>query len=53
MKDFNIMEVHLFLREGGHKKTICRGNCLKRGLGQFAGGLVKKREEGFFEGEKG
>ena len=36
-----------------HKKTIYRGNCLKRGLGQFADlrkwGLVKKRDR-VFEG---
>ena len=29
------------------------GNCLKGGLGQFAGGLGKKREEGVFEGAIG
>ena len=33
--------------EGGTKKTICRGNCLKRGgLGQFADlreGALQKR----------
>ena len=51
MKNFNIMGVHQFLGEGGHKKGICRGNCLKRGLGQFPGGLAKKREEDVFEEE--
>ena len=35
--------------EGGHKEIIYMGNCLKRGLGQFAGGLVKNRED-VFEG---
>ena len=49
MKNFNNMEVHQFLGEGSHKKTICRGNCLKRGLGQYAVGLAKKREETVFE----
>ena len=49
MKNVNIMGVHQFLVEGGHKKIIYMGNCLKRGLGQFAGGLVKNRE-GVFEG---
>ena len=35
--------------DGGHKKIIYMKNCLKRGLGQFAGGLGKNRE-GVFEG---
>ena len=47
------MRVHQFLGEGDHKKTIYRGNCLKRGLGQFAEGLAKKREESVFEGGEG
>ena len=25
-----------FFRKGGEKKAIYRGNCLKRGLGQFS-----------------
>ena len=50
MKNFNIMGVHLYLGEVGHKTTIFRVNCLKRGLGQFAGGLAEKREESVFEG---
>ena len=50
MKNVNIMGVHQFLVEGGHKKIIYIRNCLKRGLGQFAGGLAKNREEGVFEG---
>ena len=38
------------MREGaGNKKLIYRGNCLKRGLGQFAGGLAIKGEEGVVE----
>ena len=53
MKIFNMMRVHQFLGEGDHKKTIYRGNCLKRGLGQFAEGLAKKREESVFEGGGG
>ena len=48
MKNYNILGVHHFLGEGGHKKTMYRGNL----LGQFAGDLAKKREEGVFdEGE--
>ena len=31
MKNVNIVGVHQFLREGGHKKTIHMGNCLKKG----------------------
>ena len=37
MKNVNIMRVHQFLVEGGRKKIIYMGNCLKRELGQFAG----------------
>ena len=44
MKNVNIMGVHQFLVEGGHKEIIYMGNCLKRGLGQFAGGLAKNKE---------
>ena len=44
-----IMGFLQFLGEGSQKKTIYMGNCLKRGLGQFAGGLAKNRE-GVFEG---
>ena len=49
MKKVNIMEANQFLGEEGLKKTIYKGSCLKRGLGQFAGGLAKNRE-GAFEG---
>ena len=52
MKKFNVMGVHQFLGEEGSQKTIYRGNWLKRRLRQFAGDLVKKREEGVFEGGK-
>ena len=52
MKKFNVMGVHQFLGEEGSQRTIYRGNWLKRGLRQFAGGLVKKGEEGVFEGGK-
>ena len=46
MKNVNIMEVHQFLGEGGHKKTIyIYGKLPKKG------GLAKNREEGVFEGE--
>ena len=45
MKNYNIIGVHHFLGERGHKKTIYRGNL----LGQFAGDLAKKREEGVFD----
>ena len=48
------MGVHQFLEEGVHKKTIHMENCQKNGaLGQFAGGLLKNREEGVFEGGGG
>ena len=50
MKKVNIMEANQFLGEEGLKKTIYKGKCLKRGLGQFAGGLAKNREQGVFEG---
>ena len=50
MKNFNIMGVHQFLGEGGHKKTMHRGNFLKIWPGQFAGGLAKKSEDGGFDG---
>ena len=50
MKNVNIMGVHQLLGEGDHKKTKYMGNCQKRGLGQFAGGLAKNKEEGVFEG---
>ena len=34
---------------GWYTKIIYMGNCLKRGLRQFAGGLAKNREKGAFE----
>ena len=49
MKNVNIMGIHQFLVEGGRKKIIYMGNCLKRELGQFAGDLAKNRE-GVFKG---
>ena len=49
MKNVNIVGVHQFLGERGHKKIMHMRNCLKRGLGQFAGGLAKNRK-GVFEG---
>ena len=38
MKNFNIVGVHWKIRilEGVYEKPIYRGNCLKRGFGQFA-----------------
>ena len=35
------------------KKQYIFGIALKRGLGKFAGGLAKNREEGVFEGGRG
>ena len=35
------------------KKQYIFGIALKRGLGKFAGGLAKNREEGVFEGGGG
>ena len=51
MKNVNIVYygIHQFLGAGGHKETIYMGSCLKRGLGQFAGGFTKNREEAVFE----
>ena len=40
----------IFRGGGSQKDNIYMGNCLKRGLGQFAGGLAKNREEGVFDG---
>ena len=52
MKNVNIMGVHQFLGEGGHKKTIyIYGKLPKRGgLGQFTGDLAKNRKECVFVG---
>ena len=52
IKNFNIIGVHQFLGEGLAKEYIYikRRNCLKRGLGQYAVDLAKKREVGVFEG---
>ena len=49
MKNVNIMGVHQFLAEGAHKKNNIYGELPKKGLGQFAEGLVKNREEGVHE----
>ena len=51
MKTFNIMGVHKFRGEeggGSHKKTIYRGNCLKRVAWTICRGLGKKEEGGCF-----
>ena len=37
MKNVNIMGVHQFLGERGHKKTIYMGDCLKSGAWQIIG----------------
>ena len=51
IKNVNIMGVHQFLGEGGHKKTIYMGNCLKRGSWTICGGFAKKnRKKGVFLG---
>ena len=51
MKNFNIMGVYWkkWIFKGVQEKPIYRGNCLKRGLGQFAdleGAWQKKKVEG-------
>ena len=52
MKNVNIMGVHQFLGEGGHKKTIYMGNCLKRDLDNLQKAWQKiRKQEGPFEGE--
>ena len=51
MKNFNIIGVHQFLGEGGHKKNNIYGELHKRGLGEFTGGLAINRQESVFEGE--
>ena len=43
------MGVHQFLGEGAHKKSNIYRELPKKGLGQFAEGLVKNREEGVLE----
>ena len=55
MKNFNIFEVHwkIWLLGGGGEKPIYRGNCQKRGLGQFVDlreGAWQERGGGAFEG---
>ena len=49
MKNVDIMGVHQFLGEGAHKKSNIYRELPKKGLGQFAEGLVKNREEGVLE----
>ena len=44
MKNVNIMGIHQFLGQGeGQKKNNIYGELPKKGLGQFAEGLAKKR----------
>ena len=47
MKNVNIMGVHQFLGEGVTKKQYIWGIAQKGGLGQFAGGFAKNREDVF------
>ena len=42
MNNVNIMGIHPFLGEGGHKKTIYRELPKRGGLGQLARDLAKK-----------
>ena len=52
MKNVNIMGVHQFLGEGvtkKKKKNNIYGELPKKGLGQFAEGLAKNKEEGISE----
>ena len=46
MKNINIMGVHQFLGERGHKKTIYMGNCLKREAWQKIGSRMFLRRAG-------
>ena len=46
MKNVNIMGVHQFLGERGHKKTIHMGNCLKSGAWQIIGRKIFRVGEG-------
>ena len=48
MKNVNTMVTHQYSGEVGHQKQLYIRNYLKRGLGQFAGGLAKNRESGVF-----
>ena len=53
IKNVNIMGVHQFLGEGESQKkqkTIYMGNCLKRGLEQFAGAWQKTGRRVFLRG---
>ena len=46
MTNFNIMGVHQFLGEEGHKKTIYGGNCIKREAWAICRALGKKEGGG-------
>ena len=48
MTNFNIIRLHQFLAEGGHKKTIYRQNCLKRGASINLQRPWQKREKRMF-----
>ena len=54
MKNLNIIGVHQFLGEEGHKKKYILGEFPKHGaLCNLQGNLAKKREEGIFERGEG
>ena len=50
INNFNIKGVHQFSGEGGHKKTIYIGNCLKRRAWTICKVLGKKVGGACFEG---
>ena len=50
MKNVNIMGVHQFLGEWGSQKNNIYGELPKKGLGKYAKGLAKNKEETVFEG---
>ena len=53
MTNFNIMGVHQFLGEEGHKKTIYGGNCIKREAWAICRALGKKEGGGCLWGGGG
>ena len=50
MENVTIMGVQQFLGEGGSQETIYMWNCLKGGLGQFAGAWQKIGRRMFLRG---
>ena len=53
MENVNIVGVHQFLGEGGHKKPIYMGNCLKRDLDNLQKFWQKIRRRDFLRGGRG